>query len=270
MIRKALSAAFISVLLISALAGTVLANVSETYHTDYPAIIRISSPARYGVYSPNNNVPISVSVESPSGWWEMTSVQVELQLDGLMKTRANAKKFDEQGHVFTYNSSLNALKEGRHSLSVVADICYLSHHPVWPVDNFTGSGKSDVVYFFSEAVMISVLLIENKTYNARDLPLDFVVNRPVQKVTYSLDGQANMTIAGNIMLTGLSEGEHNVTVLAWDDGGNIGAYETVFFAVAIAKPEPFPTALVAVSAVVVVAGVVSTGLLVYFRKRKQR
>lgn len=72
-----------------------------------------------------------------------------------------------------------------------------------------------------------------------------------------------MTIAGNIILTGLSEGAHNVTVYATDIAGHVGASETITFTVA--KPESLPTTMViAPIASVVVIGV---GLLVYFKKR---
>jgi LPXTG-motif cell wall-anchored protein len=60
-------------------------------------------------------------------------------------------------------------------------------------------------------------------------------------------------------------GTHNVTVYAWDTAGNMGASPTVPFTVA--KPEPFPTALVATASGLSVA-VVGLGLLVYFKKRK--
>jgi hypothetical protein len=55
-------------------------------------------------------------------------------------------------------------------------------------------------------------------------------------------------------------------VYANDTFGNIGASETINFA--IAKPEPFPTAtVVIVSGVVVV--VVIAGSLIFFKKRKR-
>jgi len=50
-----------------------------------------------------------------------------------------------------------------------------------------------------------------------------------------LDGQENVTIAGNTTLVGLSSGVHNVTVYACDDAGNVGSLETLTFTVA--KPE---------------------------------
>jgi hypothetical protein len=92
--------------------------------------------------------------------------------------------------------------------------------------------------------------------------LNFSINEPVSQITYSLDGQENVTIAGNTTLADLSAGTHNVTVYAWDTAGNVGASETVTFTVT-----PFPTAPAAAASVASIAAV-TAGLLVYFKKRK--
>lgn len=114
---------------------------------------------------------------------------------------------------------------------------------------------------------VSVSSPENKTYNMFDVPLIFTVNELASQITYSLDGQDNVTVAGNTTLTGLSAGEYNVTVYAKDLVGNVGTSETIHFNIA-EEPEPFPTLFVAtvtVSALVLV----SAGLLIYFKKRKR-
>jgi hypothetical protein len=94
--------------------------------------------------------------------------------------------------------------------------------------------------------------------------LSFSVSEPVSQITYSLDGQENVTVAGNSTLVGLSVGVHNVTVYAWDTAGNVGASETITFTVT-----PFPAVPVAAASVASVA-VVIAGLLAYFKKRKHQ
>jgi hypothetical protein len=96
------------------------------------------------------------------------------------------------------------------------------------------------------------------------------VNEPVSKISYVLDGQENVTVAGNTTLIGLAYGMHNLTVYTTDAYGNTGTSETITFT--IAKPElqsePFPIVpVVAASAVVAFAAV--AGLLVYFKKRNR-
>jgi len=113
------------------------------------------------------------------------------------------------------------------------------------------------------APKIEVLTPESKIYYQTNVTLDFKVNETTSRLSYSLDGQKNMTVAGNTTLNGLLVGVHNVTVYAWDTAGN-GASETIIFT--IAEPEASPVMYVAVASVIV--ALVVMGLLVYFKKRK--
>jgi hypothetical protein len=118
---------------------------------------------------------------------------------------------------------------------------------------------------FTKTLFIEVLLPANKTFDTSNIPLNFTVDDPFSQVAYSLDGQENVTVFGNATLTDLSNGEHNVTVYARDNAGNVGSSETMAFT--ISKPEPFPTFLVAA---VSVAVVVVAGLLIYLKKRPSK
>jgi parallel beta-helix repeat protein len=113
-------------------------------------------------------------------------------------------------------------------------------------------------------VKISVLSPVNQVFNESSVPLAFTVNKQAVWMGYSLDGQDNVTVAGNSTISGLSNGLHNVTVYAEDTFGSEGASETIIFTIKL--PEPFPTALVAAASVGTVA-VVSVVLLFYFKKR---
>jgi hypothetical protein len=111
---------------------------------------------------------------------------------------------------------------------------------------------------------ITVLSPVNQLYNESSVSLNFTVNKPVNWMGYSLDGDENVTVTGNSTLTGLSSGLHNVTVYAKDEFENIGASKKVLFAVA---EEPFPVVPVAAGSAASVA-LVGVGLLVYFKKRR--
>jgi len=111
---------------------------------------------------------------------------------------------------------------------------------------------------------ISIVSPENKVYNASSVQLTFLIYE-TSSMSYSLDGQDNVTIAGNTTLRGLPNGAHDLTVYATDSAGNTGASETISFN--IEMPEPFPVAPVAAASVATIA-VVSVALLVYFRKRR--
>jgi parallel beta-helix repeat protein len=84
--------------------------------------------------------------------------------------------------------------------------------------------------------VITIASPEDKTYAVNDVPLTFTVSESTSWIGYSLDGQANITITGNTVLTGLVDGTHYVIVYANDTFGNIGASSTVYFTVDTTPP----------------------------------
>ena len=111
---------------------------------------------------------------------------------------------------------------------------------------------------------VSVISPMNMTYGSSDVKLNFIVNKEPSVLKYSLDGQEPSIFYGNTTLTGLANGEHNVTIYVWDASGNLGVSECISFNVA--KPESFPTsfAITPIASVVVVG----VGIMVYFRRHK--
>lgn len=112
---------------------------------------------------------------------------------------------------------------------------------------------------------ITILSPENRTYNTKDLNLNFTLNEPVTWMCYSLNGEDNITVTGNSTLTALSEGSHTLIVFANDIVGNVGASGTITFTVA-KEPESFTATVVATASGASVA-VVGLGLFFYFKKR---
>jgi hypothetical protein len=102
----------------------------------------------------------------------------------------------------------------------------------------------------------------SKTYEPEDIPLTFTVNEPASWMGYSLDGQADVTIAGNTTLSGLAIGAHNLTVSAVDLTGLRGVSGTIQFTVAARFPTELVIAGVAVAVVVVV------GFLLYLKRHR--
>jgi hypothetical protein len=126
------------------------------------------------------------------------------------------------------------------------------------IDNFP------LMYPWSVPPEIEILNVKNAIYIG-SFPLNFTVSKSAKWMGYSLDGKANVTVAGNVTIPDLEMGLHNVTVYAKDEFENTGASETIIFTVEL--PEPFPVAPVAAASVASV-GIVAVGLLVYFKKRK--
>ena len=177
---------------------------------------------------------------------------------------------------FSYYENLTNLEDGAHNLIIIAycDGLEVEIHGAWarylPYDV-----SSDLIAFTVDATspFVSILYPENDSYesteNLLDVTLNFTVNEPVSQLTYSLDGHTNVTVAGNTTLTGLSVGEHNVTVYACDAAGNVGASETIYFSIAEPEPEPEPFPTTLVIAPIASVAVIGVALLFYFKKRNR-
>lgn len=109
---------------------------------------------------------------------------------------------------------------------------------------------------------ISIASPQNLTYSSNDISLSFSLNKGVNWTGYSLDGKENVTVNGNVSISKLSVGAHNITVYSQDTFGNIGGSQTISFAIAAT----FPTLLIATVVGVTVLGI-CVGLVIYFKKR---
>lgn len=108
---------------------------------------------------------------------------------------------------------------------------------------------------------VSILSPKSQSYDVGDVPLTFTVNEPTSWIGYSLDGHDNVTITGNLTVSELSVGAHNLTVYAKDVAGNIGASVTIQLEIV----GRFPVTWIFAS--VVIAAVVLVSLLAYFKRR---
>jgi FlaG/FlaF family flagellin (archaellin) len=280
--KTLLVVALLSTLLFTGVAGTQVVNLAKAippeikYET--PPIISLHSPMNNDTFSVNT-VLLSFTVTKPDNWLihggydaQQIFKSINYELDGNFSEPVIVNSALESP--FDYSVKLANLTDGMHALKVYA---YASG---WVIQmngfyeyEIPINSSSKTVYFNVDTTSptISLLSLANQTFYTLDVPLSFTVNEPTTQIKYNLDGQDNVTIAGNITLTNLSYGEHNITLFVSDELGNTGASETVYFSVEAPqpepKPEPFPTALVIAS--VITVSVVGIGLLVYFKKRKR-
>ena len=215
--------------------------------------------------SPDPTPPI-ISVISPTNQTYGNEVLIHLNITAVNQhqwVNHVAHILDKQENVVyrggikcvNWSTVLTGLSEGPHILKVTAS-CKSSYFTSSSGGNpyyRTYGASSDVINFtVVYPPAISILSLENKTFNTNSISLNFTVNEPVTKTEYCLDGQEKMVIDGNLTLGGLSDGLHNVTVYATDFDGYVGVSETVYFEI-----ETFPTTLVVTaSAISVVAFVV--------------
>jgi hypothetical protein len=245
--RTVLALALILVLFFSVLTGTGVVNLAKANPNFYhlPGA-RIISPWN-DTYSTNI---IQLEIEGPS--YTASTIKCWYRVDdeeGVYVDWVNGE---------TLKRELN-LTEGTHSISVKL---------IFAFDPVYAKSCTDVQFEIDTTPPnTTVLSLENKTYDTRDVPLNFTVNEPVTQLAYSLDGQENVTVTGNTTLNNLSPGSHNIVVYAWDTAGlgppqrNIGASETIYFTI-----QPFPTSIVI--AIIIDAVIVLAAFLFYKRKHK--
>ena len=141
-----------------------------------------------------------------------------------------------------YDANLT-LARGLHTLQVYAKAsgCVVSGIGL-DSQYFPITGWSDIIYFETFPTEPTVVL-QPLEINGTSLSLNFTVDEPVEQITYSMDNQSNVSIAGNATLTNLPYGDHNFTIYVTNQIGNIGVSQTLKFT--IVKPEAFPVVPVA-------------------------
>jgi hypothetical protein len=112
----------------------------------------------------------------------------------------------------------------------------------------------------------------NKIYSSNEVQLNFtqIPNTDINLTSfaYSLDGQAREATNGSSILTGLSYGSHTLAIYGngtYLIGNNTHEYNSTLAIVYFSTF--FSTSWVVVT--IVLAAVICTGLLIYFKKRRQ-
>jgi N-acetylneuraminic acid mutarotase len=200
------------------------------------------NPPGYG------EVPPQIQITSPKN---MTYSKVSLSFSANRNYVWAGYSLDGQANVtVTGTTQLVNLTNGQHTLVLYAN------------DSLGNMGESSPIYFGVDTTppKIAFLDPQNKTYGSNDIQLTFTTSEP-STLTYSLDGEENQTILGNVSLPALSNGAHFLTVYATDSVGNVGG-QTVYFNI-----EPFP--LLTVAAIVALTIIVGAGsYLLFYRHRR--
>ena len=222
--------------------------------------ITILSPAENNTLNNSNELTISFNAtirsENVETWITRADYNASWQPNNIVIWQGSDQYLPE----YTFNLSLTEIPEGKQTVTITAygnggysqgAILYVFH----AVSSYTVGFTVDTA-----PPVVSILELDNKTLF--EAPLNLVTGEAVSKISYVLDGQKNVTITGNITLTGLPIGAHDMIVYVWDAAGNVGKSETASFTIT----ESFPSMSVLVVAVVVGMVVAGAGFLLY-RKR---
>lgn len=252
--------------------GNAAVDVMDVIRSSHHAIF-IENPKNNSIYKEKEQMLLNFSVEYiyQEGYivWQILSkllYSINGEPANTIKEISGPTSIPYRLNTFI---DISNLSNGTHEIEVIASFVVNVDNLFVPTYNFSSTPILFSV-FRNEPPNISLISPENKTYYQPTIPLTFTLDESTSKIEYSLDGQNNVTIAGNTTLTDLSIGKHNCTVYAADVEGEIGASETITFTVSkLEQPEsePFPTMLVVIVSAVLVS-IIAVGLLVYFKKRK--
>lgn len=255
--------------------------------------IRIVSPANktYNV----NLIPLNITISTFFDFGRGPRI-VEYSLDGKENITISTEYQGLDENYFstvTGFTQLPELSEGSHTITVYATYRFPDYG-----EYVTSDSKTVTFTIDSDSPYVTVLSPENYAkYNTTSVPLIFTVDKPFSKLSYRLDGAADIPIDGNITLTGLPVGLHKLAVYATNAQEATGISETVSFEImeetALPSPSPSPTPVLSpesppaitpsanptptstselpsatITLFAIAAGAASLGVLIYLRHRR--
>ncbi len=186
------------------------------------------------------------------------------QVNTLFSAKSDYFDNEKGGNYWSDYHGTDSNGDGIGDTPYVIDANRSDRYPLMTLFNI--SNAPNLIPDWAQASAIQ-LINPQSTYPTGAITLDFVVNKQTVWTGYSLDGQNNITINGNITLSNLSTGAHNLTVYSSDTYYNTGS-STINFTVESIFAGTVST-LSLVTATVVAAIIVITLCLFLFRKHKK-
>ncbi|MCW4030194.1 MAG: hypothetical protein NWE92_11180 [Candidatus Bathyarchaeota archaeon] len=112
---------------------------------------------------------------------------------------------------------------------------------------------------------ITLLTPQRTNLTSPDLVLNFTINQPVRTMAYVLDNGDSIPIEGNITLSNLGNGSHNVTVFATDEYGRTQTSGALYFSV-----RPISQIPIFVCIIFGVIALLTTALVIKNREKLKR
>lgn len=223
-----------------------------------PPIISINSPQNNAIYSGKYNISVSIERAQYGDYFsDIYYVTYSIDNESVTIPHDTAVLGLPQYATSFIGPNLTA---GNHTLTFKATgILYKPMNVFFLVDS-----TSQVNFVMRITPSIKILTDRSTNITFSSFPLNFTVDQPLSWLGYSLDNLVNVTIGGNTTLTGLSAGNHSLVVYGNNTFGDMAKSETINFT----AKEPKTSLPLTAIAPVVIAIIISLGLLVYFRRRK--
>jgi hypothetical protein len=218
-------------------------------------------PPKISILSPNstvsvsNNVLLSFKVNTTNDTAVLTDAGYRVSPQGNVSFEHH---IDETPYTTYYTETLTDLSDGNYTVTVFATGVgsFVANNSIYVFN--LGSSSSFNFVVDSVIPVISSLPPENKVYSVSNVVLNFSSNKPIANFIYCLDGGENSTSSGGSFLTlsGLSNGDHTVTVYGQDELGVISSPVSVSFNVNVVPPIALVVAVALVLTLVVAIGLI--------------
>ncbi len=167
----------------------------------------------------------------------------------------------KEGNYWNTYQGEDGNNDGIGDSSFYLDTTHLDRYPL--INPFNLSTVEELFPDWLIVPTVRVVSPESTTYSVRNLTVDYILNKGVSWIGYSLDGMKNETITGNFTLTDLPSGAHNIRLYVIDEYGNQGISQIIDFN--IEEPALFlkasPVIIIIISVVVCIVG------LILYRRR---
>jgi hypothetical protein len=246
----------------------------------------LTKPPNVQVYSPqngsvinSNNVSLAFHVTKPDSpkasqtvltyiYYEADWLKVKTFLYNYETPEIIDGKIIDPGYIEKYDYSYNFsnVPDGNHSIVIHAD--GMGWYPPSDGLHYNGfliNGSHTLLFAVDSNPPKMSISIDNFTETEQILNIN--LNKIIDNLFYSLDGQNNVTINGNITFSGLANGKHNVTVYAQDEFGLMDKADTAFSVFAEEKQDHISEAYSI--AVIIITVTVAISLLLYIWRRKR-
>jgi hypothetical protein len=162
------------------------------------------------------------------------------------------------------NVELQPLTDGSHCMTVYANCRRINYvNGNWPALIYANKTVYFTVNDGTPPTIID-MSVTNTTYSQHNITLNVTTDEPTSWMGYSLDGNQNVTIAGNTTLISLTNGPHTLNVYTNDTVGNMGSSGTIEFNIDTASVELLTLEI----GIPIAAAVLVVLLFVAFRKNR--
>lgn len=242
--------------------------------------IRVTSPMENASFSDGTiNFCFNETINQPEG--RTTNLNIVTTYQGDWMSDPKWSPFPPgvnpvgENRFLQYNFNVSGIPTGERTLNIVAngngdynkngtEYTFVVQQPI-SVKFYVNSSTAGLLVHPSPNV--SFLSFQNGSLTNSTFPLTFTVDRSVPKLTYSFDGQDPVSIRGNITLTGLSNGQHNITVSATDTFGYVGT-SGFLFKVGADSSSASQISMIWILVPVFAIALTAVGLILYFKRMK--